>query len=423
MPQALAPAVRRAIVNRARHQQSPGKIAQELGVEERSVRRIVTGFQERGESALQASYAACGISRTAEFAQLREEVLELRQQHPLWGAGRLLLELEFAHPDTVGLPTERTLQRWLREVFPAPAPAGRPAQEDLSRACRPHEVWQVDAAEQKCLKSGKMLSWLRAVDECSGAVLKTVVFSRRTFSTGSAPSGPARISQDFQAMGAPRYRACRQRRTLGFVQRPASATGLVDHRTGGGHALECSPSTSTKRSGGTQSRTGCSLGRTETTSDSRGIPKAHRPRRLLATGTAARDRGADTLGCLSRVEIGRPDLQLSLGTNALGLGPSVSAPGSVLCPPARRLLGKDRSLRQPVVCGNDPQRLDGLCPVQPGPSHLAHHRYARSSIARDPRSTDRHRCSNSDRTDALEHNLSRTNFLSLIFTHAPQGAW
>lgn len=402
MPRALAPAVRRTIVNRTCHQQSAGEIAQELNVEERSVRRIVKGYQERGESALQASYAACGVSRTAEFARLREEVLELRLQHPRWGAGRLLLELESGHPDTVELPTERTLQRWLREVYPTPAPAGRPVQEDLSRACHPHEVWQVDAAEQKRLKSGKMFSWLRVVDECSGAVLKTVVFSRRTFSTGSTPPGPARISQDFPALGLPRHDPCGQRRALGFVQRPASAIGLVDHRAGGGHALECSRSTSTKRSRGTQSRTRCLLGRAETTSDGTGVPRAHRRRGPCATRTVSRDPGADTMGRLPSVEIGRSGLQLSLGADALGLGPSLSAPEFVLCSPACRLLGQNRPLRQSVVCGNDSQRIDGLCPVQPGPSHMAHHRCARPSVARDPRTIDSTCCSNSDRADSLQ---------------------
>lgn len=410
MPRALAPAVRRAIVNRASHQQSPGEIAQGLDVEERSVRRIVTGYQERGESALQASYAACGVSRTDEFAQLREDVLELRQQHPLWGAGRLLLQLESLHPDTVGLPTERTLQRWLREVYPAPAPAGRPVQQDLSRACRPHEVWQVDAAEQKCLKSGKMFSWLRVVDECSGAVLKTVVFSRGTFSTGSAPSGPARISQDFSAVGMPRYGASRQWRALGFVQRLAPATGLVDHRAGCRHALECSPSTTTKRSRGTQSRTGCSLGRTEATSDHTGIPKANRPRRLSATGTASCDRGPNAMGRLSRVEIGRPHLQLSLGTNALGLEPSSSALESLLCSPTCRLLGENRPLRQPIVCGSHAQRVDGLCPVQSGASHMAHHRCPRPSVAGSPRSIDSECSSDSDCTDPLDMTLFGQTF-------------
>ena len=415
MPRALAPAVRRAILNRARHQQSPGEIAQELKLEERTVRRIVTGLQERGESALQASYAACGVSRTVEFAQLRQVILELRQQHPLWGAGRLLLELELSHPDAVGLPTERTLQRWLREIYPTSAPAGRPAQDSWARASRPHEVWQVDASEQKHLGSGKMFSWLRVVDECSGAVLKTVVFSRRTFSTGSSSSSPTGIPQDFPAVGPSRHAACGQWGAVGFVQRPAPATGAVDYRTGRRHALERPLLPSTKRSCGTQSGTGGTLGRTETTSDSTRIPRADRPRRLSATRTASSDRGPDAMGRIPRIEIGRPDLQLSLGTNALGLGPGSSALEPVCCHPACRLLGKNRPLRQPIVYWRNSQRVDRLCPVQPRPGHLAHHRYARPSVARDPRSTDSDYRSNSDRTYPFDETLSGQTFCRYYF--------
>jgi hypothetical protein len=37
----------------------------------------------------------------------------------------------------------------------------------------------VDAAEQVPLRSGRRVCWLRIVDECSGAVLETVVFPPR----------------------------------------------------------------------------------------------------------------------------------------------------------------------------------------------------------------------------------------------------
>ena len=37
------------------------------------------------------------------------------------------------------------------------------------RAEHPHDTWEVDAADQKRLANGRMISWLRVVDECSGA--------------------------------------------------------------------------------------------------------------------------------------------------------------------------------------------------------------------------------------------------------------
>jgi hypothetical protein len=339
MPRAQPVPVRRAILNRTRHSQSSAEIAQELNVPERTVRRLVTGFRERGESALQVSYGACGVSRSVEFVRLREQVLELRRQHPLWGAGRLLLELELSAPDTGVLPTERTLQRWLREVYPKPAPAGRPAQESLSRATHPHQVWQVDAVEQKRFGNGKMFSWLRVVDECSGAVLKTVVFSRGTFFSSTSSPSSAGIPQDFPAVGPPWHDSGGQRRTVGFVQRSAAATGFVDHRTGGRHALEHTLPTSRKWCCRTQSRTGHSLGRAETPSDRTQIPEADRPGRLPAAGTTSSDRRPHAMRGLSRIEDCGGNLQLSLGTNTLGLESSPPALESVCSYQTCRLLG------------------------------------------------------------------------------------
>lgn len=74
------------------------------------------------------------------------------------------------------IPSDRTLQRWLRRNGLAPAPPGRRRAESRHRAERPHAVWQVDAADQKRLATGEMISWLRVVDECSGAALHSRVF-------------------------------------------------------------------------------------------------------------------------------------------------------------------------------------------------------------------------------------------------------
>src|SRR3954452_3079767 len=79
---------------------------------------------------------------------LLEVALDLRRQHPRWGAGRIQGELVRSHP-TATIPSERTLQRWLRRHGLAPAPPGRPQTTGRERAEHPHQVWQVDAADQK----------------------------------------------------------------------------------------------------------------------------------------------------------------------------------------------------------------------------------------------------------------------------------
>jgi hypothetical protein len=77
------------------------------------------------------------------------------------------------------IPSERTLQRWLRRHGLAPARSGRPRTKCWQRAEHPHEVWEVDAADQKRLADGRLVSWLRVVDECSG----------RCFKAGFSPQG------------------------------------------------------------------------------------------------------------------------------------------------------------------------------------------------------------------------------------------
>lgn len=101
--------------------------------------------------------------------------MQLRREHPTWGAGLIWVQLRQQDP-TATLPAVRTLQRWLRQADLMPAPAGRRPRVRVRRAEGVHQVWQMDAAEQIPLKTDTRVSWLRIVDEYSGAVLQTEVF-------------------------------------------------------------------------------------------------------------------------------------------------------------------------------------------------------------------------------------------------------
>jgi hypothetical protein len=107
-------------------------------------------------------------------ADLIHEALAYRDQHPDWGAGLIRVML-----GRLGrwqcLPDPRTIQRWLEKVGLAPAPTGRRSPH-CPRSSAPHERWQVDAADQLRLGNGQLASWLRMTDECSGTILRTVVF-------------------------------------------------------------------------------------------------------------------------------------------------------------------------------------------------------------------------------------------------------
>jgi hypothetical protein len=87
------------------------------------------------------------------------------------------LELAEDHP---ALPSARTIRRHLHVAALQPAPAGRPRLAEhplVPRATLPHQGWQIDACEALRLRSGQRVCWLRVVDECSGAFLKTLVFA------------------------------------------------------------------------------------------------------------------------------------------------------------------------------------------------------------------------------------------------------
>ena len=159
MPLAISPAVRRAILHRHQQGQNAARIADDLHLSKRTVRHLLQRLQLGGAEALQPGYGACGQAKLAEHDALHQRTLLLRELHPRWGAGRLRIELAKLFPDRDS-PSERTLQRWLRVQGRPPAPPGRPATPRRLRSSEVHEVWQIDAAEQKRLATGEMISWL-----------------------------------------------------------------------------------------------------------------------------------------------------------------------------------------------------------------------------------------------------------------------
>jgi hypothetical protein len=179
--------VRQLIVQRAAQCQSADWIARCLGLVPRTVRRLMQRLRLRGPNALATSYPSRPYPHSPQFRALIEEALQLRRAHPTWGAGvvRVLLHRHYpANP----IAAERTLQRWFRRAELLPAPSGRRAgPSSYQRAQEPHDVWQMDAADQVALQNGRQVCWLRIADECSGAVLQTAPGSRLLTFRGDSP--------------------------------------------------------------------------------------------------------------------------------------------------------------------------------------------------------------------------------------------
>src|SRR5207249_3397524 len=145
MPSSIPVPVRQAILQRFQKGESVASVAEALELSERTVRHLVRRLVLRGRAGLLPDYPRCATKTAPTTQATFQKVLHMREQHPRWGAGliRVLLQEE-----QVACPSERTLQRWLQRAALAPAPPGRRPARDAQRACRPHEVWQMDASDQ-----------------------------------------------------------------------------------------------------------------------------------------------------------------------------------------------------------------------------------------------------------------------------------
>ena len=153
MPPPVPFPVRQAVWSRFRDGQDAPTIADALGLSPRTVRRLIQRFRSEVSDPLATSHHRCGLATPKPDAALVQRVLELRREHPTWGAGLIrvmLRRLGVSEP----LPATRTLRRWLLRADLAPAPPGRRSPRAIRRATRPHEVWQMDAAELVPLRSG-----------------------------------------------------------------------------------------------------------------------------------------------------------------------------------------------------------------------------------------------------------------------------
>jgi Homeodomain-like domain-containing protein len=220
MPRPIPVPVRHAIWRRFLNGQDSPTIAAALGLAQRTVQQLIRRFRQGGQDAVMPSYDGCGTATPKPSEALVQAALGLRREHPTWGAGLIRVMLQ-RHGPELDPPTTRTLQRWLLRAGLAPAPAGRRSAADSRRATLPHEVWQMDAAEQVPLRTGQRVSWLRIADECSGGVLWTEVFPPRPLERGPAAGRPGAVAAGIHSLGAPPAVPGRQRGAVGFGRRPA----------------------------------------------------------------------------------------------------------------------------------------------------------------------------------------------------------
>jgi len=263
MPSPIPVPVRQVIFQRWQQGASVPKLAEELDLCERTVRHLVQRFAGRGQAGVNPDYARCATKALATDSSLFHKAVHMRQQHPTWGAGLICVLLQ---EELGACRSERTLQRWFRRTALSPAPPGRRPASDAYRARRAHEVWQMDAAERILLANGERVSWLRLVDECSGAVVQTTIFPPRALEPGGTDGGPTGVAPGFFQVGTARAVPSGQRHALGIGGRLADRFGAVVDRFGNNHDLESATTTAGQRRGRTLARHGQTLGRAQNVS-------------------------------------------------------------------------------------------------------------------------------------------------------------
>jgi hypothetical protein len=202
MPHPLPVPLRQAVCRLGQTGAAAVTIAADLGLSPRTVQRLLQRFRDRGISAVVPSYPHQPPTPGAWATRVVNAAVGLRHQHPRWGAPliRVLLGHRFAARP---LPSARSLQRWFARAGLGPAPKGRHPAEDDRRATRPHAVWQMDACERLRLADGEQASWLRLIDEFSGAILLTVVFPWALFNQVPPSLTQAALRKAFTIWGLP----------------------------------------------------------------------------------------------------------------------------------------------------------------------------------------------------------------------------
>lgn len=216
MPKPIPVPIRRLLQERARQGETASQLAEAFALSPRTVRNLLQRFRQLGDAAIAPSYRRPETPPAhAKPDEMRQAALALRRDHPTWGAGLIRVAMAQEHPDWA-CPHDRTIRRWLRLAGLGPAPPGRPTGPSMARATQAHDTWQVDASEHIRLKDGREVSWLRVVDEATGAVLMTAVFPPRVLDPGRPARDPGGAASGLRPVGAADEAAGGQRLAVGI---------------------------------------------------------------------------------------------------------------------------------------------------------------------------------------------------------------
>jgi transposase len=191
MPAPIPVEIRRQIVTRHESGETLVEISQTLGLSYETVKRLWGRWRKEGK--LTPNYEQAKRRGTRRYGSIYEAAIQMKRDHPKWGAGLIRIQLERDYPSEKS-PSTRTLQRWFRTEGIGRTPPVRRQRQAVQRGQTVHDVWAVDAKEHIRLEDGREVSWLTVTDEASGAILVTEVFPRRQLGESQGAGGTA-VSQ------------------------------------------------------------------------------------------------------------------------------------------------------------------------------------------------------------------------------------
>src|SRR5215207_867550 len=111
MPSPIANPIREAIVQRRQRGESLRNISRELKLSYETVKHLWQHWLKTGR--IEPNYQQAKTRGTRQFQTIYEQAIQLKREHPRWGAQLIQLELQSLRE--ARLPSVRTLQRWFRE--------------------------------------------------------------------------------------------------------------------------------------------------------------------------------------------------------------------------------------------------------------------------------------------------------------------
>ncbi len=172
MGRALSISTREEILRLFVAGQNAYSISKALNLSYSTVNGLCKRIKEGGVAFLPARYGGCGRRPARGQNAFYQKLLDMRGEHPEWGAEYLLVQMPALGPP---LPSARTVQRWFRKEGLGRL-RGKAPKTVKVWASKVHDIWQVDAKEQVSLPGGEEVCWLSATDEKSGALLGAVLF-------------------------------------------------------------------------------------------------------------------------------------------------------------------------------------------------------------------------------------------------------